>query len=353
MQKRLAGLKKIRIVQYGLGHAGLEIIETLLTRPWAELVGAIDPDGDKIDKDVGQFLRQPRQTGIIVGRSVEELLSRAMPHVVTHATSPQMQIIYPQLVKILEHGVNVISTAAELTYPFVKYPEAANKLDELAISRKKVVLGTGVNPGFVLDTLPVVLSGVCQQVTSIRAERVVDASRMSSHLQSKFGVGLTASDFERKVADGSVRHVGLPESIGLIALAMSWKVGEIQERITPVVAEKDWESDGLKVQAGSVTGLRQLAKGILAGQELVVLDLRMYLGAQNQHDSILIEGIPPIDLTIKGGVHGERATPAILVNSIPRLESLEPGLRTVIDLPPPSARLNLTGDDRSVMLKTF
>jgi len=134
---------------------------------------------------------------------------------------------------------------------------------------------------------------------------------------------------------------------------MSWKVGEIQERITPVVAEKDVESDVLKVQAGSVTGLRQVAKGILAGQELVVLDLRTYLGAQNQHDSILIEGVPPIDLTIKGGVHGERATPAILVNSIPRLESLEPGLRTVIDLPPPSARLTLNGEDRSVMLKTF
>jgi len=353
VQKRLAGLEKIRIVQYGLGQVGIEIVETLLTRPWAELVGAIDLDEEKTGKDVGQFLRRPRQTGITVSRNVEELLSRTMPHVVTHATSPQMQIIFPQLVKILEHGANVISTAEELTYPFVKYPEAADKLDDLAKSRKRVVLGTGVNPGFVLDTLPVVLSGICQQVTSIRAERVVDASRMSSQLQSKLGVGLTAADFERKVADGSVRHVGLPESIGLIALAMSWKVGEIQERITPVVAEKDWERDGLKVQAGSVTGLRQLAKGILAGQELVVLDLRMYLGAQNQHDSILIEGIPPIDLTIKGGVHGERATPAILVNSIPRLESLEPGLRTVIDLPPPSARLNLTGDDRSVMLKTF
>jgi hypothetical protein len=257
-----------------------------------------------------------------------------------------MQAIYPQLVKMLDHQVNVISTAEELTYPFVKYPEAAQKLDDLAKSKKKVVLGTGVNPGFLLDTLPVVLSGVCQQVTSIRAERVVDAARMSLPFQRRIGAGLTVPEFERRVADTSVRHVGLPESVGLIALAMGWKVGEIQERIAPIVAEKNLESEFLKIQEGLVAGIRQVAKGILAGQELVVLDLRMYIGAQNPYDSILIEGVPPIDLTIKGGIQGDRATPAVVVNSIPRLESLKPGLRTVIDLPPPSARLQLATDSR-------
>jgi 4-hydroxy-tetrahydrodipicolinate reductase len=346
-------LGKIRGVQYGLGPVGLEIVETLLTRPWAELVGVIDMDADKAGKDVGRFLKTAHQTGIIVSKHPDDVLSRTSPDVVTHATSSEMQTIYPQLVKMLEHEVNIISTAEELTYPFVKYPETAQKLDDLAKSKKKVVLGTGVNPGFLLDTLPVVLSGVCQQVTSIRAERVVDAARMSLPFQRRSGAGLTTLEFERRVADTSVRHIGLPESIGLIALAMGWKVGEIQERIAPIVAEKNLESKFLKVQAGLVAGIRQVAKGIVAGQELVVLDLRMYIGAQNPHDSILIEGVPSIDLTIKGGVQGDRATPAVVVNSIPRLESLEPRLRTVIDLPPPSARLNSIGEDRSVMLKTF
>ena len=344
---------KIRIIQYGLGPVGIEIVQTLLTRPWAELVGVIDMDAAKADRDVGQFLNPARQIGITVSKNADEVLRRTTPNVVTHATSSVMQIIYPQLAKLLEHEVNIISTAEELTYPFVKYPEAAQKLDDLAKSKNKVVLGTGINPGFLLDTLPVALSGLCQQVTSIRAERVVDAARISFPLQRKIGAGLTTLEFERKVADGSVKHVGLPESVGLIALAMGWKVGEIQERITPIVAERNVENEFLKIQAGVVAGIRQVAKGILAGQELVVLDLRMYIGAQNPHDSVLIEGVPPIDLTIKGGVQGDRATPAILVNSIPRLESLEPGLRTVIDLPPPSARLNPIGEDRSVMLKTF
>ena len=335
-----------------MGPVGLMIAETVLSRPWAELVGAVDMDPDKADKDVGQFLTTARQTGITVSKHPDDVLSRTKPHVVTHATSSEMQTVYPQLVKILEHEANIISTSEELTYPFVKYPDAAQKLDGLAKSKKKVVLGTGVNPGFLLDTLPVVLSGVCQQVTSIHAEHVVDAARMSLPFQRKIGVGLTTLEFERRVADTSVKHVGLPESVGLIALAMGWKVGEIQERITPIVAEKNLENTTLKVQAGLVAGIRQVAKGILAGQELVVLDLRMYMGAQNPHDSILIEGIPPIDLIIKGGVQADRATPAVVVNSILRLESLKPGLRTVIDLPPPSARLN-PNEDRSVMLKTF
>lgn len=346
-------LEKIKVVQYGFGPFGIEIVETLLTRPWAELVGVVDVDTTKVGKDAGQFLRTRRETGITVSNRPDDVLDRTEPHVVTHATSSYMKTIYPQLEQILNHEANVISIGEELAYPFVKYPETAQNLDALAKSKKKVVLGTGVNPGFVLDTLPVVMSGVCQHITSIRAERVVDATRRRLSLQRKIGAGLTTVEFNRKVAEGSIKHVGLPESVGLIALAMGWKVGEIQERITPILAEKDVESEFLKVKAGSIAGIRQVAKGILAGQELVVLDLRIYVGAQNPHDSILIEGVPPIDMTIKGGVNGDRATPAIVVNSIPRLEFLQPGLRTIIDLPPPSALLGSVGEDRSVMLKTF
>jgi 4-hydroxy-tetrahydrodipicolinate reductase len=172
-------------------------------------------------------------------------------------------------------------------------------------------------------------------------------------LQRKIGAGLLPSDFEKKVAEGTIKHVGLPESVGLISLAMGWKLGEIQERITPVIAEREVRSESVTVQPGAVAGVRQVAKGILAGQELVVLDLRMYLNAPNPHDSVLIDGVPPVDMTIRGGVHGDSATPAIIVNAIPKLRALEPGLRTMLDLPPLAPRTDLRSDDRSVMLKTF
>jgi 4-hydroxy-tetrahydrodipicolinate reductase len=317
------------------------------------LVGAVDIDRTKVGKDVGQLLASPRKTGISVTNKPADLLKDAGPEVVTHATSSYMTTIYPQLVEILDSGASVVSTAEELTYPFTKHPDLADSLDELARKKNAVALGTGVNPGFLLDTLAVTLAGVCQKINSIRAERIVDASRRRLPLQRKIGAGLLPSDFEKKVAEGTIKHVGLPESVGLISLAMGWKLGEIQERITPVIAERELRSEHITVQPGAVAGVRQVAKGILAGQELVALDLRMYLNAPNPHDSILIDGIPPVDMTIRGGVHGDSATPAIIVNAIPKLRALEPGLRTMLDLPPLAPRTDLRSDDRSVMLKTF
>lgn len=346
-------MEKIRVVQYGLGAIGIGIVENLIRRPWIELVGTIDVDKAKVGKDVGQFLTKPRQTGVLVSDREADVFKTAKPHVVTHATSSYLKFVYPQLEGILKNGASIVSTAEELSYPFVKNSDLALKLDTLAKSNNCVLLGTGVNPGFVLDTLAVALSGACQEVTSIRAERVVDASRRRLSLQRKIGAGMSAAEFDRKVSEGEIKHVGLPESVGLISLAMGWKVGEIQERITPVIAEKDVSSSFLKVPKGAVAGVRQVAKGILAGQELVVLDLRMYIGALNPHDSILIEGVPPIDMTIKGGIQGDDATSAVVVNSIPKLRGLQPGLRTMIDLPPVTPGMNLSDTDRSIMMKTF
>lgn len=346
-------MRTIKVVQYGLGPIGLSIVELLLNRPWVQLVGAIDIDKNKVGQDVGQLLNNPRKVGVIVSNKPDDVLKKTEPNVVTHATSSYMKNVKPQIMQIVDQGASVVSTAEELSYPFVKYPDMAKEIDERARDRKTVVLGTGVNPGFLLDTLAVALSGVCQNVSSIRAERVVDGSRRRLPLQRKIGAGLTPAEFEKKVAEGTIKHVGLPESVGLIALAMGWKVGEIQERITPVIAEREVKSDYITVPAGGVAGVRQVAKGILAGQELVVLDLRMYLGAQNPHDSVLIDGTPPIDMIIRGGVHGDRATPAIIVNSIPKIGDLKPGLRTMLDLPPIPPSQNLEATDRSVMLKTF
>jgi 4-hydroxy-tetrahydrodipicolinate reductase len=346
-------MKTIKVVQYGVGPIGLGIVDVLLARPWIQLVGAIDTDKNKVGKDVGQLLSNPRKTGVTVSDKAEDVLKKIKPDIVTHATSSYMKTIQPQIAQIIETGTSVVSTAEELSYPFVKSPKIATQLDEQARDKNAVILGTGINPGFLLDTLAVALSGVCQKVNSIRAERVVDASQRRLPLQKKIGAGLTLSEFEKKVAEGTIKHVGLPESVGLIALAMGWKVGEIQERITPVMAEKEVKSDYIKVPPGSVAGVRQVAKGILAGQELVVLDLRMYLAAENPHDSVLIDGIPPVDMVIRGGVQGDRATPAIIVNSIPKMVALKPGLRTMLDLPPIPPVQNLEIENRSVMTKTF
>ena len=346
-------METIKVVQYGLGPIGLGIVEVLLERPWIQLVGAIDIDKSKVGKDVGQLLDKPRKTGIKISDTMRDVLGVEKPHIVTHATSSYLEKILPQIIEVIDCKASLVSTAEELSYPFVKHPDLAREIDERAKENGARVLGTGVNPGFLMDTLAVALSGACQKVNSIRAERVVDAAQRRLPLQKKLGAGLSPEEFERKVAQGTIKHVGLPESVGLVALAMGWKLGEIQERISPVIAEQAVESEFIKVPSGMVAGVRQVAKGILGGQELVVLDLRMYLGAQNPHDSILIDGVPPIDLLIRGGVHGDRATPAIVANALPKFAGLKPGLRTMLDLPPISPIVGPVSSDRSVMLKTF
>jgi hypothetical protein len=191
-------------------------VEVLLTRPWVQLVGAIDIDRNKIGKDVGQLLHPVRKIGVTISDRAEEVLSDAAPQIVPHATSSYMETILPQIMEIVEHNASVVSTAEELSYPFVKYPDLAKKIDQRAKENGTIVLGTGVNPGFLLDTLTVALSGVCQNVSSIRAERVVDASRRRIPLQKKIGAGLSQKEFQRKVAEGRIKHVGLPESVGLM-----------------------------------------------------------------------------------------------------------------------------------------
>ncbi len=341
------------MAQYGLGPIGLGIVEVLLQRPEIQFVGGIDIDKSKVGKDVGEFLGKQKKTGVLVSDKASEVLGETKPDIVTHATSSFLDRIFPQIIEVIDHKVNLVSTAEELSYPFVKHPDLARRIDERAQEKGTRVLGTGVNPGFLMDTLAVALSGACQKVNSIRAERVVDAARRRLPLQKKIGAGLSPAEFERQVAQGAIKHVGLPESVGLVSLAMGWKLGEIQERITPVIAEHDVESEFIKVPSGGVAGIRQVAKGILGGQELVVLDLRMYLGAQNPHDSILIDGVPPIDVVIRGGVHGDTATPAIVANALPKISHLEPGLRTMLDLPPISPTVGSIPSDRSVMLKTY
>ena len=200
-------MKTIKVVQYGLGPIGLGIVEVLLARPWIQLVGAIDIDRNKVGKDVGQLLDNPKKTGVMVSDKTEDVLRKTSPQIVTHATSSYMRAVSPQIVNIIEHGASVVSTAEELSYPFVKHPELSKELDDKARDRKTIVLGTGINPGFLLDTLAVALSGVCQKINSIRAERVVDASRRRLPLQKKIGVGLSPSEFQKRVSEGTIKHV--------------------------------------------------------------------------------------------------------------------------------------------------
>jgi 4-hydroxy-tetrahydrodipicolinate reductase len=241
------------------------------------------------------------------------------------------------VVKCVKAGANVLSTCEELSYPYRKDPKLSAEIDKIAKANNVTVLATGVNPGFLMDTWPLFMTGVCQQVEQIKAVRVQNASSRRGPFQKKIGAGCTLEEFKKLADAGTLKHVGLPESIAMIANGLGWELDEITESIEPVITETQVKTDFVTVKPGQAAGVRQVSKGISAGKELVTLEFEASVGAPESYDAVYITGIPNMEVSIKGGVHGDIATAAIVVNSVHRVIDADPGLLIVKDLPIVSA----------------
>jgi hypothetical protein len=314
-----------RLVLYGLGAIGIGTGKLVLKRSNLELLGAVDVDESKAGRDLYELMELKGSSGIVVKKTLKEVISeKGMPDIVLHTTGSYLKQIYPQLVGIISAGINVISSAEELLYPHLRNPKLADELDALAKSKGVTVLGTGVNPGFVMDSLPVVLSGACQQVNRMEAERIVDVSTRREALQRKVGAGLTVSQFQQKLAEGAFGHVGLAESLALVAACMGWELDTIEETIEPVIAQEAVTIMG--IEKGYVTGIKQIASGMKNGEEMIRLYLQISAGAEEPYDSVTIYGVPDLKMVITNGTAGGLATNATLVNLIPQVVNARPGL---------------------------
>lgn len=328
-------MRSVKLVQYGVGPIGVEVARYALQKQGVKFVGAVDIDPDKVGKDLGE-LTVGKKTGVRITDDAAELLARTKPDLVLHSTGSYLKDVKPQLLEIVKAGASIISTCEELSYPYLKNPRIARELDAKARRNKVTILGTGVNPGFVMDALVLTTTGVCQDVKKVKASRIQNASYRRLPFQKKIGAGLTPTEFETRVAEGTIKHVGFPESIAMIAAGLGWKLDRIEETIEPKLAEQAVGSEFLKVEPGQVAGLNQTASGIIGDEQVIVLNLQAYLGCPEPKEWIVIDGQPPIDLTVKGGIHGDIATAAVIVNCIPRVLNAEPGFKTMKDLPIPS-----------------
>ncbi|MBD3183954.1 dihydrodipicolinate reductase [Candidatus Poribacteria bacterium] len=314
-----------KVVVFGLGDIGIGTTELVLNRSNLDMIGAVDIDENKAGRPLGDLLGNTKNTDIKISQTLSEVISASgKPDVVLQTTGSYINQIYPQLQELTSAGCNVISSAEELLYPYLRNPDLADKIDDMARTNNVTVLGTGVNPGFVMDALAMVLSGVCQKIDRVEAERVVDVSTRRPALQRKVGAGLTVDDFNEKLATGKFGHVGLLESLALVAVGMGWDLDELDEVIMPVVAEKDM--DNLDIKKGHVTGIRQIGIGKKDGNELIKLILQISAGAEEPHDAVKIFGIPDMDVVINNGTAGGLATASSLVNAIPQVVEAEPGL---------------------------
>jgi len=326
--------EKIRTIHYGLGAIGSEVVRLVLNRPEIEVVGAIDTHPAKAGKDLGEAAGVGRALGITIAYDTEPVLKDIYADVVVHSTSSSLTTVYPQLMSIVSAEKSVLSSCEELAFPWARYPDISRRLDRRAHETGVRVLGTGVNPGFVMDILPLVLVTACQQVNSIHVMRVVDVATRRVQLQRKVGVGLSIQGFQRSVVDGSVGHVGLRESLFMIADTMGWRLDDITETLEPVIARERRKTEYFSVESGYVAGMRQSVRGLLAGREAIRLDLEISLGAKEPRDSIEIGGLSPITVHIPGGVQGDLATAAIMANCIPAVaHSRMVGLLSMRDMP--------------------
>jgi 4-hydroxy-tetrahydrodipicolinate reductase len=332
-------MDEVRVVLYGVGAVGSLIAKSLLERKDVKIVGTIDVAKEKLGKDLGEVLGLNKKIGITVSSNVDAVLSKAKPDIAIHTTSSYLKDTYPQIVSIVKHGINVISTCEELSYPYYSEPKIAKELDKLAKKHDVTVLGTGINPGFLMDTLVITLTAACQKIEKIEAVRVMDAAKRRLPFQKKIGAGLTAKEFKQKIERGEITgHVGLEQSIAMIADALAWKLDKIKtEPVESVIAKEPVKSDFIKVEAGKVAGLRQTARGFMENREVIVLDFQAYIGAEEEYDAITITGVPTIKQKIQPCVHGDIGTMAIIINSIPKVLKAPAGLLTMKDLPVPSA----------------
>ncbi|MDP9373789.1 MAG: dihydrodipicolinate reductase, partial [Chloroflexota bacterium] len=228
----------LRSIHYGIGPIGAEIARLAAGREGFQIAGAIDIDPAKRGRDLGEVIGLGRDLGVTVGDDAREVFAAARADVVLHTTGSSLVAVRPQLEEAIDAGLNVVSTCEELAYPAAQYPEIAADLDRRCRERGVTVLGTGVNPGFVMDALPLIMSGVCQEVTAVRCERVVDASGRREPLQRKIGSGLTPEEFQRLVDAKQVRHVGLYESVVMLAEGLGWTLDEVTETTGPMIAEE-------------------------------------------------------------------------------------------------------------------
>jgi hypothetical protein len=329
-------MANIRVMHFGLGPIGAAIVKQVAARPGFKIVGAIDIDSAKVGRDVGDVVGLPKRLGSKVSGDAVKALKAAKPDVVILCTSSSIRSVLPQIEAILSTKTPIVSTTEELSYPGYTHIRQARLVHAMAKKAKVAVLGTGVNPGFAMDALPIMMTAACERVDRVIVNRVQDARIRRLPFQQKIGAGLTTEQFQKKVDDGSVRHVGLTESIAMIADALGWTLDRIADDIHPKLATVTISSEFLAVDPGYVCGIIQDGVGYRKNEPVIKLHMEAYLGSPETYDSIDIEGSPNLSMNIAGGIHGDIATASIVVNSIPKVLKASPGLHTMRDLELPS-----------------
>lgn len=337
-----AGRDPLRVIIWGLGAMGRLMVPMIMADPGLKLVGAVSrrarSDGAT---DVSDIVGFDRPTGVAAWPTFEEAVRRSGgADVVLNATSSFVHEVVGELEACVAAGLDVVTIAEEMAYPWASRPDLADRLDRAARAAGVTILGTGVNPGFILDTLIALVSGATARVERVYASRVNDLSPYGPTVMRTQGVGLHPDEFTRKVADGTVvGHVGFPESMHLIAKALGVELSRVEEKREPIISTVRRETPHVVVEPGYVAGCRHSALGYVGDRAAIELDhpQQVHPGAEGvmTGDYIRLEGVPRIELRTSPEIPGGIATAAVAVNMLGPVVAAGPGVLTMIDLPMP------------------
>ncbi|NHJ13086.1 MAG: hypothetical protein EAX95_05380 [Candidatus Thorarchaeota archaeon] len=328
--------KPFRVVQIGLGSIGLPIAKAILGRRNLSLVAAMDTNPELIGKKLAQVLGEDSDTHLAINGVLEEVLGTSAD-VALIATSSSLKIVKQTIMRALDAGFHVVSICEELSYPYKRHAKLAKEIDHAAKDVGRSVLGTGINPGYLMDILPIFLTAPCQILESLHVTRCINSSKRRMSFQKKIGTGMTKKEFSKAINEGAITgHVGLEESIYMIDDALKLDLDRVEE-LPPeaVIADTEVTTPFATVSPGNVLGLRSRGMGKRKDAAIVTLDFVAYANADPEYDEIIVEGFPRMKQRIEGGIMGDHGTIAMAINSIPLVVHARPGLLTMKDLPSP------------------
>ncbi|MBF0499833.1 MAG: hypothetical protein HQM09_06860 [Candidatus Riflebacteria bacterium] len=334
-------MKRIRVVQWGLGAMGGGMVKLMLEKDGLQVVGAIETRKDYIGKDLGDVIELGEKLNIKITDNPKSILKKSDVDIVILATNSFTREVVDTLQLIAEAGIDCITIAEEMVVPEASEPDLAKTIDEFAKRHDVTILGTGINPGFVLDSLVINLSGVCHRVDRIEASRLNDLSSFGPTLLRSQGVGTSVAEFKAGVSGGGIAgHIGFNESIRMISDALGLGVDKIEEVREPIVSNTDRETKYIKIKAGMVAGCRHTGIGFVNGKEVIRLIHPQQICPEAEKaetgDYINIFGAPDIKMSIKPEIPGGVGTIGLAVNMIPLVKRASPGIKRMIDLPIPA-----------------